>query len=117
MRAQSRAPGNGPGCAARSQREVATRDHVVRLAHTEDVDELAGVLKSAEAGAVVDHVLRQRAREAWKDLELFDGGEVEVGWGGDRCASGGVGVWNFDLLAALGVPGEVGALGCGLRRR
>src|SRR5260370_4394646 len=73
MRAQSPALRNGPGCAARSQREVAPGDHIVGLAQAEDVDELAGVLKAAQGGAVGDDVLGEPAGEAWHDLQLFDG--------------------------------------------
>src|SRR4029077_21153829 len=108
MRARLPGQGSGPDCAARSQREVAAGDHVVGLAHTEDVDELAGVLKTAEIGSVVDDVLRERAGEAGNDLELFDGREVEVGSGDDSCASSALGIWNFDLLAVFEAAREVG---------
>src|SRR5713226_6672580 len=111
MRAQSPARGNAPGCAGRSQREVAPGHHIVGLAHAEDVDELAGVLKSAEVGAVVDDVLGERAREAWNDLELFGGGEVEVDSGDDCPACGALRVWNFYLLAVFQAAGEVGEAG------
>src|SRR4029077_1716017 len=111
MRARLPGQGSGPDCAARSQREVAAGDHVVGLAHTEDVDELAGFLKTAEIGSVVDDVLRERAREAGNDLELFDRGEVEVGSGDDSCACSALGRWNFDLLAVFEAGGQVGVAG------
>src|SRR5260370_34095884 len=81
---------------------------MVGLVHAEDVDELAGVLKSAEVGTVVDDVLGERAGEAWNDLELFDGGEVEVGSGDDCPACRALRVWNFYLLAVFQAAGEVG---------
>src|SRR5260370_38494119 len=84
---------------------------MVGLVHAEDVDELAGVLKSAEVGTVVDDVLGERASEAWNDLELFDGGEVEVGSGDDCPACRALRVWNFYLLAVFQAAGEVGDAG------
>src|SRR6202158_4869255 len=92
----------------RSQRQVAARDHEVGFAHSEDVDQLARVLKSAEVRAVVDDVLRERAGEAGDDLELFERGGVEVG-PDDDCGSGGaLRKWDLDLLAVLETTGQVG---------
>src|SRR6202035_5148738 len=68
-----------PGQGIDSQREIAARDDVLGFAHTEDVDQLAGVLKTAEVGPVVDHVLCEGFAEARDGDELFDCCGVEVG--------------------------------------
>src|SRR5260370_804954 len=111
-----RSPEGAPGresarrarCGTRSQRQVAARDHEVGFAHAQDLDELACVLKSAEVRAVVDDVLRERAGEAWNDLELFERGAVEIGPDEDGCAGGALRERDLDLLAVLKAAGQVG---------
>src|ERR1700694_3891613 len=58
----------------------ATGDDVFGLAHAEDVDELARVLKAAEVSPVVDHVQGESFAEAGYRLELIERGGVWV-WG------------------------------------
>src|SRR5260370_3949955 len=111
-----RSPEGAPGresarrarCGPPSQRQVAARDHEVGFAHAQDLDELACVLKSAEVRAVVDDVLRERAGEAWNDLELFERGAVEIGPDEDGCAGGALRERDLDLLAVLKAAGQVG---------
>src|SRR5690348_10334841 len=89
-------PGRGPGTG--SQGEVPARDHVLRLAHREDVDQLARVLKTAVAGAVVDALLGEGLGEAGNGFQLFEGRGVQID-ADDDGAGGGLGEGDLDLLA------------------
>src|ERR1700682_6008897 len=100
---KSRRPGPGSG----SQSEVATGDDVVSLAHAENVDQLAGVLESAEADPVVDDLLREGFIESRQRLELFKGRGVEVGARGHG-AGGAFCEGDLHLLAIPEPAGEVG---------
>src|SRR5947209_19806431 len=88
---RGRSPGRGTDrrragrecCGGRSQREIASRDYKIGLAHAKDLDQLACVLEAAEIGAVVDDLLGEGACEAGYHLELIERRCVEADSGED----------------------------------
>src|SRR3984893_17277072 len=95
----------------RSQGDVAARDHEVRLAHAEDVDELAGGLEASAVGPVINDILGECLGEARHEGELVYSRRIEAR-ADDRCAAGGaLGEWDLDLLAILEPASEVGEPG------
>src|SRR5439155_12774117 len=86
---------------------ITARDQVIGLTHAQDLDELAGVLKAAEVGAVVDALLSEGLGESRQSLQLFEGRLVEAGaddHGAGRC----LGKRDLDLLAILEAACQVG---------
>src|SRR5450759_5865430 len=55
-----------------SQRQISARDDVLGFAHAQDVDQLAGVLETAEVRAVVDHILCECFRESGHRYQLLE---------------------------------------------
>src|SRR5258708_39630151 len=68
----------GPGGGSGSQRQVVARDHGIRLAHPEYLDQLARALNPDEVGSVVDDLSGKRLGEPGDALELLEGAVLRL---------------------------------------